>query len=319
MIHFVTGGAGFIGSNLCDRMLERCGRNDRVIVYDSFSSGRMEFLSGHTNDSRLNIITGDLLDKKKLEMSIEGADVVWHLAANPDVRLGMQDTNVHIEQNVIATHNVLEAMRKNGVKRIVFTSTSTVYGEAKKIPTREDYGPCVPISLYGASKLAAEALIASYCHTFDMSAVILRYANCIGKRSTHGVIFDFVNKLKMNPKALEILGDGRQNKSYFLVDDCVNAMIHVEGLKKERVEIYNIGSADMITVAELASIVVSEMGLKNVEFRYTGGVDGGRGWKGDVKTMQLSLEKLIASGYKPKYSSKEAVRMTVRALMTDSS
>ena len=319
MIHFVTGGAGFIGSNLCDRLLKGRGRNDRIIVYDSFSSGKLEFLSGHLNDPALTVIRGDLLDKKMLEKSIKGADVVWHLAANPNVMLGAQDTNVHIEQNVIATHNVLEAMRKNGVKRIVFTSTSTVYGEAKTIPTGEDYGPCVPISLYGASKLAAEALISSYCYTFDMSAVILRFANCIGNRSTHGVIFDFMNKLKMNPKALEILGDGRQNKSYFLVDDCVNAMIHVEGLKKERVEIYNIGSLDMVTVTELASIVVSEMGLKNVEFRYTGGVDGGRGWKGDVKTMQLSIEKLIASGYKPKYSSKEAVRMTVRALLKDSS
>ncbi len=317
MIHFVTGGAGFIGSHLCDRLLQGRGRNDRVIVYDSFSSGKMEFLSGHEGNSLLKIVCGDLLDKKMLEKSIKGADVVWHLAANPDVRLGAQDTNVHIEQNVIATHNVLEAMRKNGVKRIVFTSTSTVYGEAKKIPTGEDYGPCVPISLYGASKLAAEALIASYCYTFDMSSVILRFANCIGRRSTHGVIFDFVNKLKVNSKALLILGDGRQNKSYFLIDDCVDAMIHVEGLKGERVEIYNMGSVDMITVTELASIVVSELGLKNVDFRYTGGVDGGRGWKGDVKTMQLSLEKLIASGYKPKHDSKGAVRETVRELVKD--
>ncbi len=315
MIHFVTGGAGFIGSNLCDRLLEN--RKDKVIVYDNFSSGRREFLDDVKDNVNLKIIKGDLLDARKIERVMKGADVVWHLAANPDVRVGAHDTNVHIEQNVMATYNVVEAMRKNNIKRIAFTSTSTIYGEAKKIPTQEDYGPCIPISLYGASKLAAEALISSYCHTFDMSAVIYRFANCVGKRSTHGVIFDFVNKLNKNPRELEILGDGRQNKSYFLVENCVDAMIHTAQLQKDRVEIYNVGSADMITVTELADIVVSELGLKNVTFKYTGGVDGGRGWKGDVKTMQLSVEKLAASGYKLRYDSRGAVRETVRCMRID--
>ncbi len=312
MIHFVTGGAGFIGSNLCGRLLEN--RKDKVTVYDNFSSGRHEFLKDIKDNPNLKIIKGDLLDARKLERVMKGADVVWHLAANPDVRVGAHDTNVHIEQNVMATYNVVEAMRRNNIGRIAFTSTSTVYGEANEIPTKEDYGPCIPISLYGASKLAAEALISSYCHTFDMSAVICRFANCVGKRSTHGVIFDFVNKLNKNPRELEILGDGRQNKSYFLVDDCVDAMIHTIRLKSKRVEIYNVGSTDMITVTELADIVVSELGLKNVKFRYTGGVDGGRGWKGDVKTMQLSVEKLAASGYKLKHNSKESVEETVRVM-----
>ncbi|MEA3343404.1 MAG: NAD-dependent epimerase/dehydratase family protein [archaeon] len=312
MIHFVTGGAGFIGSNLCDRLLEN--RKDKVIVYDNFSSGKHEFLKDIKDNPNLKIVKGDLLDVKKLERVMKGVDVVWHLAANPDVRVGAHDTKVHIEQNVMATYNVVEAMRRNGVGRIMFTSTSTVYGEASVIPTGEDYGPCVPISLYGASKLAAEALISSYCYTFGMSCVIYRFANCVGRRGTHGVIFDFVNKLRRNPRELEILGDGRQNKSYFLVENCVDAMIHTTQLQKERVEIYNVGSADMITVTELADIVVSELGLKDVKFRYTGGVDGGRGWRGDVKTMQLSVEKLAASGYKLKHNSKESVQKTVRVM-----
>ncbi len=314
MIHFVTGGAGFIGSNLCDRLLS-CSK-DRVVVYDNFSSGNMEFLGRYRKDSRLKIVRGDLLDSGALGRAMKGADFVWHLAANPDVRVGEGDTYVHVEQNILATRNVLEAMRKNGVKRIAFTSTSTVYGEATIIPTPENYGPCVPISLYGASKLACEALISSYCFMFDMSAVICRFANCVGRRGTHGVIFDFVNKLRDNPKELEILGDGRQNKSYFLVDDCVGAMVHVVKRKGgNRVEIYNVGFSDMITVTELAEIVVSGMGLSDVKFLYTGGVDGGRGWKGDVKVMQLSVEKLLGSGYGMTCGSAGAVREAVRCMV----
>lgn len=313
MIHFITGGAGFIGSNLTDNLLEKS--TDKVIIYDNFSSGKKEFLTHSKNNPNLKIITADLLDTKKLEKAIKGTDIVWHLAANPDVRAGAKDTNTHIEQNIIATHNVLEAMRKNNIRRIAFTSTSTVYGEAGIIPTPENYGPCTPISLYGASKLSAEALITSYCHTFDMTAIIFRFANCVGKRGTHGVIFDFVNKLKKNPKELEILGDGKQNKSYFLVDDCIDAMLHTANRQKDRVEIYNIGSHDMITVTDLAKIVVKERGLKDVKFTYTGGVDGGRGWKGDVKVMQLSVKKLTASGYKLKHNSGEAIRKTVNDMI----
>lgn len=312
MIHFVTGGAGFIGSNLCERLL--LSGKDKVIVYDNLSSGNREFIEQHKDNPNFNLVVGDLLDVGKLKSAISGVDVVWHIAANPDVKIGADDTRVHLDQNVMATYNVLEAMRLNGVGSIVFTSTSTVYGEALNVPTREDYGPCMPISLYGASKLACEALICSYCYMFGIKGMLYRFANCVGKRSTHGVIYDFVNKLLRNPSELEILGDGRQCKSYFLVDDCIDAMVHTSGLQKERVEIYNIGSVDMINVTDLAEIVVSEMGLKDVRFRYTGGVDGGRGWKGDVKLMQLSVEKLIASGYVPKYNSREAVRETVRSL-----
>lgn len=312
MIHFVTGGAGFIGSNLCEKLL--LGGKDKVIVYDNLSSGDDGFLEEHKDNPNFNLVVGDLLDVEKIESEIRGVDIVWHLAANPDVKIGADDTRIHLDQNVMATYNVLEAMRKNGVGCIVFTSTSTVYGEALDVPTCEEYGPCIPISLYGASKLACEALISSYCYVFNMRGMLYRFANCVGKRSTHGVIYDFVNKLEKNPSELEILGDGTQCKSYFLVDDCIDAMIHTIALQKKQVELYNIGSVDMIDVTELAKIVVSELGLKDVKFRYTGGVDGGRGWKGDVKLMQLSIDKLISSGYIPKSNSREAVRETVRLL-----
>lgn len=307
----ITGGAGFIGSYLVDRLV---GEGKEVVVYDNLSSGKEEFLSDLLKDDKIEFVDNDLLDKSELDESMKGVSEVWHLAANPDVRMGSSDTKVHLEQNIIATHNLLEAMRKNGVGFIAFTSTSTVYGEAKVIPTPEDYGPLKPISLYGASKLAAEALITSYCYTFDMEAVHYRFANVIGGRSTHGVIFDFVAKLEKNPHDLEILGDGKQCKSYFHIDDCIDGMLFGSKNRKERVEIFNIGSDDMITVTELANIVVDGMASGDVEFSYTGGVDGGRGWKGDVKVMQLSIGKLKGLGWSPRYNSSDAVRKTVEEI-----
>ena len=310
----VTGGAGFMGSHLVDRLIKE-GNN--VFVYDNLSSGKKEFLEKHFDNPKFKLIVSDLLDKDKLNKTICDYDIdqVWHLAANPDVRSGFSDPKTHLEQNVIATHNLLEAMRLNEVKFIVFTSTSTVYGEADIIPTPEDYGPLKPISLYGASKLAAEALISSYCYTFEMEAVIYRFANVIGERSTHGVIYDFLGKLKKNPNELEILGDGTQCKSYFLIDDCIEGMIFGKEKRSDRVEIYNIGSEDMITVKELAKNVIEEAKLENVQFTFTGGVDGGRGWKGDVKTMQLSIDKLKGMGWELRYNSSEAVKKTTQILI----
>jgi len=208
-------------------------------------------------------------------------------------------------------------MRKEDIKALAFTSSSTVYGEAKEIPTPEDYGPLEPISVYGGAKLAAEALIAGYAHTFDIKAVVFRLANIIGKRSNHGVIYDFINKLKATPHRLEILGDGTQRKSYLHVSDTVEAMLYLfkEFLKEDKIyDAYNIGSEDWITVTEIAEIVSREMGL-NPEFYFTGGVDGGRGWKGDVKIMLLNIEKAKAKGWKPKMNSKEAVERTVKELL----
>ncbi|MEM0215296.1 MAG: NAD-dependent epimerase/dehydratase family protein [Archaeoglobaceae archaeon] len=297
----VTGGAGFIGSHLVDRLVEI----DRVVVLDNLSTGRREFVN---DDAELHVVN---LAEDDLTNFLKGADEVWHLAANPDVRMGVDKPDDIYKNNVVATYRLLEAMRKANVRKIIFTSTSTVYGEAKQIPTPEEH-PTHPISIYGASKLACEALIESYCHTFDFQAYIYRFANVIGKRSTHGVIYDFIKKLRNNPAELEILGNGEQNKSYIYIEDCISAMF--VGLKaKGKVNIFNIGSEDQIKVRRIAEIVAEEMGL-NPEFRFTG---GDRGWKGDVPIMLLSIDKLKALGWKPKLGSEEAVRKTVRDLLDE--
>lgn len=292
----VTGGAGFIGSHLVDKLV----KDNNVIVFDNLSSGKKEYVN-----PKAKLVVGDLL-KDKIPMDV---DAVWHLAANPEVKIGVENTKVHLEQNILATYNLLEEMRKNDVKQIYFTSTSTVYGEAKQIPTQEDYGPLIPISLYGASKLACEALITSYCHTFGMRAIIYRLANIIGARSMHGVIYDFIKKLRKNPKELEILGNGKQKKSYLHVSDCVSSMLFLAEKQKESVEIYNIGSEDWVDVNTIARIVCDEMALKP-KFFYTGGK---RGWVGDIPLMLLSIKKL---GLKPKHNSEEAVRRSVKEILT---
>jgi UDP-glucose 4-epimerase len=308
----VTGGAGFIGSHLVERLLQE----NEVTVLDNFSSGRKEFIAPHLNNPRFHLLEADLFDIIALEKAVAGKDMVFHLAANPDVKLGAENTRVHLEQNVLATYNVLEAMRKSGVKRIAFTSTSTVYGEAAKVPTPEDYGPLLPISLYGASKLACEALISSYCHTFEMQSCIYRFANIVGERGTHGVLVDFIRKLRADSRELEILGSGSQRKSYLEVKDCVQAMLRCVESSGEQINVFNIGSEDSVDVTEIANIVALQMGLSDVQYRYTGGVDG-RGWKGDVKVMLLSIEKIKKLGWTPQEGSARAIQVAVKALLKD--
>ncbi len=309
----VTGGAGFIGSHLVDRLMEK---GNQVVVFDNLSSGRKSFLSKHLDHERFTFILGDLLDKKMLEETVKDFDAVFHLAANPDVKRGAEDTLVHLEQNVIATHNLLEACRKGGVGDIYFTSTSTIYGEADEIPTPEDYGPLEPISLYGASKLSCEALISSYSHNFDMRSISFRFANVVGDRSTHGVTYDFVEKLKENPRELEILGtDPGTVKSYVHISDTIDGFIHACEHFQGRVGFFNVGSKDMTNVRQIAETVSQVMGLDDVKFRFTGGVDGGRGWKGDVKVMRLSIENLEKLGWRPKISSTDAIRKTAECLV----
>jgi UDP-glucose 4-epimerase len=305
----VTGGAGFIGSHIADKLLSN---NYRVTVIDNLSGGRMEFLEQNISNPDFEFRNVDLLEPAKLETAIKGADAVFHLAANPDVRLGPENTKVHLEQNIIATYNLLEAMRKNNVKNIFFTSTSTVYGEASVIPTPEDYGPLFPISLYGASKLACEALITSYCHTFKMNSWIFRFANIVGARGTHGIIVDFIEKLRKNPQSLEILGDGRQNKSYIHVSECVDAIMYAWEHSSDMVNIFNIGSNDTITATRIGEIIVEEMGLHDVKFNYTG---GSRGWVGDVPKMMLSIDKLQSIGWEFTYNSENSIRDAVRSTL----
>lgn len=300
----VTGGAGFIGSHLVDKLIEN-GYEVRII--DNLSSGNRDFVNENAE-----FIEGDLRSFEDILNAVKGVDEVWHIAANPDVRLSAQKPDEIYENNILATYNLLEAMRKKGISRIIFTSTSTVYGEARVIPTPEDY-PTMPISVYGASKVAGEGLISSYCHTYDMQSWIFRFANVIGRRSRHGVIYDFMMKLKRNPDELEILGNGEQNKSYIYIDDCISAMLHAVEKSDEVVNVFNIGSEDQVKVRRIAEIVCEEMEL-NPRFKFTG---GDRGWKGDVPIMLLSIEKLKSIGWRPKYSSEEAVRKTVRDLLDE--
>jgi len=306
----VTGGAGFIGSHLVDRLIEL----NQVTVLDNFSSGKMEFIESHSSNPNFSLIEADLLDPEAVEDALEGKDLVFHLAANPDVKIGAEDTRTHLDQNVIATYNLLEAMRKTGVAEIAFTSTSTVYGEARVVPTPEDYGPLLPISLYGASKLACEALISAFCHTFEMRSWIYRFANIVGERGTHGVIVDFIKKLENDPLVLEILGSGKQRKSYLLVHDCVDAMIFSLTHAHDRVNVFNVGSADSVDVTEIADVVVEKMNLEGVKYRYTGGIEG-RGWKGDVKTMLLSIEAMDKLGWTPRHNSRQSIEAAVEALL----
>jgi UDP-glucose 4-epimerase len=307
----VTGGAGFIGSHLVDALVDE-GKKVRVI--DNFSSGREEFLAHHEGGGAVEVCRGDLLDRESVIAAMEGIETVHHLAANPDIRLGTEVTDTDLKQGTVATYNVLEAMRTSGVGRISFASSSAVYGEAGVMPTPEDYGPVMPISLYGASKLASEALITAWAGTFGAQGFIHRFANIVGPRGTHGVIFDFIHKLKRDPSRLEVLGDGNQEKSYMSAHDCVQSMIHVISLGDEGTVLNNLGTGDTCSVSRIAEIVIEESGLEGVSIDYTGGK---RGWAGDVPKTYLDVTKLLGSGFEPTAMSEQAVRDTARVLISE--
>ena len=308
MFAVVTGGAGFIGSHLVDALV---ARGDKVLVIDMLLLGSTETIARHLDSGNVRLEKIDLLTDGWQD-AIKGADRVYHLAADPDVRQSAVTPDPTIRNNIVATYRVLEAMRTHGIPELVFTSTSTIYGEATVIPTPEDYTPLEPISVYGASKLACEALISAYCHSFQMRSWVFRFANIIGERSGHGVITDFIHKLRQNPKELEILGDGRQTKSYLEVHECVEAMLYAVGQAKEPVNTFNIGSDDWIDVKTIAGIVADEMHLPSVRHRFTGGK---RGWVGDVPKMQLGIEKITDLGWKPRLGSQESVRIATRAML----
>ena len=307
----VTGGAGFIGSHAVERLVAE-GAN--IVVLDDFSSGKKEFLAAVA--SKVEVVKGDCGSAKVLDKVLRGADAVWHLAANPEVRTGATDPAGHFDRNVVVTFAVLEGMRRAGINKLVFTSTSTVYGRASVLPTPEDYGPLLPISIYGAAKLGCEALIASYAGTFGLDALMFRFANVVGPRSTHGVAFDFVAKLRKDPATLDILGDGTQTKSYCSVADTVDGMVHAVKHAPAGVHPFNIGSLDAIPVTRIAQIVAAEMDLQP-KHRFTGGTPDGAGWKGDVKTMRLAIDRLqaLGPGWSPKHGSETAMRIAVRSLV----
>ena len=307
----VTGGAGFIGSHLVDRLVSR---GDDVVVVDNLSSGVIEFIQAHIDSGAVKFHNVDLKDLESLKPLLNGVDMVYHLAANPDIRLGTRITDTDLKEGTIATYNVLESMRLANVEKIAFASSSVVYGENAPMPTPEDHGPCLPISLYGASKQAGEGLIGSWVGTFGLQAWIFRFANILGDRGTHGVIFDFIHKLKVDPSRLEVLGNGLQEKSYMEVGDCVDAILHVINKTDDRINLYNLGSNDTCSVRNIASIVVKETGCEGASIEYTG---GDRGWAGDIPKAMLSINRLKDLGFKVNYDSEEAVAHTARVLIKE--
>lgn len=310
----VTGGAGFIGSHIVDRLVSN---DTEVRVLDNLSAGSIQNTSPHKDNKKFHFINTDLKDHESLQKSMEDVKTVFHIAANPEVRTGFEHPEFSYEENIRNTFHLLEKIRKSNVETILFTSSSTIYGEPAMIPTSENYGPLFPISPYGASKLACEALISSYCHTYGIKGLIFRLANVIGGRSKHGVLWDFIKKLRDNKKTLEVLGDGRQSKSYLHVSDCVDCFFFCLSTHKTQTEIFNVGNIDRMDVISIAKTLCSVMNLKNVEIITSGGTKDGRGWIGDVKTMHLDISKLKKLGWNPKLSSMDAIKLACEELTKD--
>jgi UDP-glucose 4-epimerase len=309
----VTGGAGFVGSHLVDRLVSD---GWRVRVLDNFSSGRMENVEHHRGNRNVEIFREDLKNFEEAERAVRNVDVVFHYAANPEVRVSTTNPEIHFNENVVATFNLLEAMRRNGVGELVFASSSSVYGEPEEIPVGEE-APIRPVSVYGASKAACENLIHAYSKLYSIKAIILRYANVIGPRLRHGVIWDFINKPKKNPSELEILGDGKQVRSYIYIDDAIEATIITWRKSANSFEVYNIASEDWITVNDVADEVIKVIGVSNIKRIYKP-ILHGIGWLGDVKKVALKIEKLKALGFKPIMGSRDAIRTTVEKFVKES-
>jgi UDP-glucose 4-epimerase len=305
----VTGGAGFIGSHLVDRL---AAEGHQVRVIDNLSSGRLENLA-HRRD--VEVIIGDLKNPQDVQKAVRGVDAVFHFAANPEVRVSTTNPDIHFNENVVATFNLLEAMRKNDAGQLVFASSSSVYGEPNEIPVDEN-APLRPVSVYGASKAACEHLIHAYAKLYGFRAVALRYANVVGPRLRHGVIWDFINKLRKNPHELEILGDGRQIRSYIYIDDAVEATLLAWKKTTDAYAAYNVATEDWITVDEVADLVIEAMGLTNVKKTYKP-VLHGVGWPGDVKKIALKIDKIKQLGFKPQLNSKEATKLTAKNLISE--
>lgn len=306
---FITGGAGFIPSNLAERLVTE---GHEVTCYDNLSLGRREFLDDLVRGGRCRFVEADLLDLERVKAEMAGHDQVWHLAANSDISHGATHTDWDLRQGTVVTWNVLEAMRLNGLREMVFSSTSAIYGEATVLPTPESYGPLHPISLYGASKLACEGLITAFCHNFGMRAWIYRFANIVGRNGTHGALVDFIRRLRQDPTRLRILGDGRQAKPYINVTDCVDAMLHGYRHGTGEVNCWNLSCAGATPVDTIARIVLEEMGLPGAALEHTGGAQG---WKGDVPQVRLDPARMIALGWEPRHDSDGAVRQAVRDLL----
>ena len=304
MRFFVVGGAGFIGSHLVDLLILR----GPVTVYDNLSVGKLAFIAGHIEAGRVKLVQADALDLPALTEAMAAHDVVFHLAANPEARWGLERTRFDLEQGTIATYNSLESARITGVKKVVFSSSGTVYGNTPEPCAEPDLGH-LPISLYGASKLAGEALVAAFVECFKLQGYIVRFGNVVGGRGTHGAILDFCKKIKAHPDHLDVLGDGRQSKPYLHVTDCALGLLHVLDQAPDPLNVYNLGPTDWTSVKRIAELCVAASPHPGARIEYGGGQQG---WPGDVPVSRLRNDKLTGLGFRLRYSSDQAVEMAVK-------
>lgn len=305
----VTGGAGFIGSHLAVRL--RAQRHE-VVVLDNLAAAHPHAVE-RLAEAKVEVVRGDILVAEDVRGAAQGCEAVFHLAANPDVRSTSAAPAEAFRLNVEATHDLLEVLRVTKPRSVVFTSTSTVYGEPKMVPTPETFGPLEPISTYGATKLAGEALLAAHAHTTQQRCTVLRLANVTGPGTTHGVTYDLVQKLRRDPKRLEVLGDGKQRKSYVHIEDAAEGLLAAWQAQSKEFDVFNLGSADAIDVRQVADIVCQALALRGVEYAFKPSA-GGRGWPGDVKVMQLDIAKLRAVGWAPRHGSADAIRAAAESL-----
>lgn len=308
----VTGGAGFIGSTLAKFYFKQ---GHDILILDNLVSGNLENIQEIINEKNVTFFNLDCIDCKKISNHILDCDLVFHFSANPDIRKSQVNPNIDFNNNIVATYELLKCISKsNKLKKFVFASSSVVYGEPTIIPTTENYGPLIPISFYGASKLACEALISSFAVNNDFNFIIFRFANVIGPKSNHGIIYDFIKKLRIDPKKLEILGDGTQEKSYIYITDCVQGMAKAVELTEQN-QIFNMGTREKTQVKDIAKMVISAMNLDHIEFTLNDKFENGRGWPGDVKIMQLDCNKLESLGWILKYTSNEAIKQTIKEML----
>lgn len=308
----VTGCAGFIGSHLVEYLLHQ---GNSVTGYDNLSSGRTAWIEPLLSNPLFSFVEADLLNLEMLKEVMKGHEVVFHLGANTDIPGGIRDPGIDFGNCTTATYNVLEAMRATGTRQILFASSSTVYGDTEIHPTPETAGPLLPITNYGAGKLAGEALISAFCALYDMHGWMFRFGNVLGARMGHGVIYDFIRKLRRDPSRLEILGDGNQEKNYFLVEDCIEGMLHAFRRARDKpCDVFNLGTDTNIKVTEIAQIVAEEMGLRDVALCYTGGA---RGWPGDVPIVKYDMSKMKRLGWQPRFTSAEAIQIATCRLLGD--